>query len=65
MGPMTTESTAPIASIPAIRSRTILVINDDVNLTEIVAEGLEANGVARLVRGQRHRRMENRPGEPA
>ncbi len=41
---MTTESTASIASIPAISFKSILVIDDDVNLTGIVAAGLEANG---------------------
>jgi two-component system, sensor histidine kinase and response regulator len=41
---MTTESTTPAASIPAMQLKTILVIDDDVHLTEIVAAGLEANG---------------------
>ena len=44
MGAVTTESATSATSIPAISLKTILVIDDDVHLTEIVAAGLEANG---------------------
>jgi len=41
---MSTEHTASIASIPAVPLKTILVIDDDVQLTAVLATGLEING---------------------